>query len=299
MVMILLTVGSELSAEDVGGTPVPPVHEPGSEPVAAAPAAVKAVASPAWASAVGADRFGSWADLSVRGVTQRMRWIAPGSFTMGSSEAEQLATIKEGATEDWVLDEKSHAVTLTAGFWLADCACTQALWKKLSSANPSAFVGTGSLPVEMVSFDDIQQFLADLNAVTKGSFRLPSEAEREYACRAGTNTAFAGPSLDDLGWHKGNSMKRTHMVKTKEPNAWGLYDMHGNVYDWCADWYAPYPDGPATDPAGPAEGIAHIVRGGCWYDFPGYNRSAFRWACSPDQRDHGLGFRLCASSPLP
>jgi formylglycine-generating enzyme required for sulfatase activity len=151
--------------------------------------------------------------------------------------------------------------------------------------------------VEQVSWDDVRSFLGRLNGPGPGHrFALPTEAQREYACRAGTTTPFAGASLDDLGWYRGNSGNQTHAVKQKAPNAWGLYDMHGNVWEWCADWFADYPSGSVTDPAGPPEGTLRAFRGGSWDSAASHCRSAFRSSSPPNTRGDSLGFRFMAVS---
>ena len=130
-----------------------------------------------------------------------------------------------------------------------------------------------------------------------GEFRLPTEAEWEYACRAGTKGAYAG-NLDDLAWYWKNSAKTTHPVGQKKPNAWGLYDMHGNVWEWCSDWYGAYPAGTVTDPTGPAAGADRVNRGGCWVNIATHCRSANRNRLEPGGRDMDLGLRL-AFAPTP
>jgi formylglycine-generating enzyme required for sulfatase activity len=144
-----------------------------------------------------------------------------------------------------------------------------------------------------VSWDDVRTFLGRLNGPAPGfGFALPTEAQREYACRAASTTPFAGASLDDLGWYRGNSGGRTHAVRQKAPNAWGLYDMHGNVWEWCADWFSDYPSGSVTDPAGPPEGTLRAFRGGSWDSAASHCRSAFRSGSPPGTRGDSLGFRF-------
>ncbi len=145
-----------------------------------------------------------------------------------------------------------------------------------------------------MSWDDVQQFNARLDhQVAGGGVGLPTEAEREFACRAGSSGPWSGPVLDALAWYKGNSGQQTHAVKQKSANAWGLYDMHGNVWEWCADFYGPYPLAAATDPAGPASGTVRVFRGGSWH-YDGWGcRSANRSWDKPEFRASVLGFRLC------
>jgi sulfatase modifying factor 1 len=253
-----------------------------------APAAASAgEAEPPWAQTAGDDRFGRWADLVAGAATQRLRWIAPGMFTMGSPLSE---TVRDG-------DETQHQVTVSRGFWLADSSCTQGFWLALMGSDPSAFPGA-QLPVEMVSWDDCQRFLAKLNAQVPGlGARLPSESEWEFACRAGTTTAYAGGGLDAMGWWKHNADERTHAVKGKQPNAWGLYDMHGNVWEWCSDFYGDYPAGPVSDPAGPLTGTQRVARGGSWNVPASLCRSAIRDHYAPAMRWNFLGLRLLVPAP--
>jgi formylglycine-generating enzyme len=255
-----------------------------AEPSHAVPAAP---AKPAWAESAGDDRYGRWADLRAGAATLRLRWIAPGAFVMGSPLSE---TVRDG-------DEMQHQVTVSKGFWLADSSCTQTFWMAIMGSNPSAFQGS-QLPVEMVSWDDCQHFLVKLNAQVAGlGARLPSEAEWEFACRAGTSTAYAGSGLDAMGWWQLNANERTHEVKGKLPNAWGLYDMHGNVWEWCSDFYGEYPAGPVTDPAGPPSGTMHVARGGSWNVPASLCRSAIRDHYAPAIRWNFLGLRLLVPTP--
>jgi len=256
-------------------------------PVMESAAAVVVAPQPKWAQASGRDACGQWAEVQAGGVTQRMRWISPGTFTMGSplGEAHRLEV------------ETPHQVTLSKGFWLADSACTQALWQGVMGANPAHFTGDPQRPVEQVSWDDVQAFLTAMNRlVSGGGFGLPTEAQREFSCRAGAGGPFAGPALDALAWYKGNSGQQTHAVKQKAANAWGLYDMHGNVWEWCADFYGPYPLDAVTDPTGPPSGAVRVFRGGSWH-YDGWGcRSANRSWDKPDFRSFVLGFRLCCQS---
>lgn len=272
---------------------------------------------PAWASLWGEDRFGVFAGFGVGRVEQRMRWIPPGTFWMGSPADE------EGRDDD----EERHEVTLTRGYWLADTPCTQALWQEVTGGNPSEFPSP-ERPVERVSWEDVQEFLAQLERRIPGLLpRLPSEAEWESACRAATTRATYGgeleivgvnhaPGLDAIAWYAGNSgvdldlgkegrdssgwpekqyphrTAATRKVATKAPNPWGLYDMLGNVWEWCGDWYGPYGTGSVIDPAGPDQGSVRVIRGGSWGSLARVVRAAYRDFVPPSDRWVALGFRL-------
>jgi formylglycine-generating enzyme required for sulfatase activity len=166
--------------------------------------------------------------------------------------------------------------------------------------NPSRLKKGGpECPVETVSWEDAQKFIRKLSEKDgENTYRLPTEAEWEYACRAGTDTPYytgtTEADLDRAGWYSENSGGKTHPVRQKEANAWGLYDMHGNVWEWCQDWYGEYPEGTVTDPAGPDKGSARVLRGGGWYRGAGYCRSGSRDSDSPDRRLSLLGFRVLA-----
>jgi len=263
---------------------------------------------PRWASGLGQDAFGYYAEFSVftgsqywKHVTQRMRWIPPGTFLMGAALGEPT---------DFG-PETQHEVTLTQGFWLADSACSQSLWFAITKKNPSKFQGD-QLPVEGVSFEDVQSFLGDLNKlVPDASFALPTEAQWEYACRAGTQTPFSfGNTIttDQVNYDgnyrygkskKGECRQKTVDVKALPANAWGLYQMHGNVWEWCADWYADYSPEPQVDPTGPdtgSGGSGRVLRGGSWVSLAANVRSAYRVAYDPGVRFVRLGFRLLSSA---
>ncbi len=219
------------------------------------------------------------------GAEMEMVWCPPGEFVMGSPEGE------EGR---WP-SETQHRVTLTQGFWMAKYPVTQAQWKSVMGNNP-AHVQGDDLPVESVSWEDCVGFCGKAGH----GLRLPTEAEWEYACRAGRTGAFAGTGrLEEMGWYGENSGGMTHSVGKKQPNAWGLYDMHGNVEEWCADcayWMDDYPSGAATDPSGPASGLSRMLRGGSWCAIPDHCRSAARTSSSPDIRFVSVGFRPCCSA---
>ncbi|MCP3888325.1 MAG: SUMF1/EgtB/PvdO family nonheme iron enzyme [Desulfobulbaceae bacterium] len=222
-------------------------------------------------------------------------YISPGTFKMGSPKAES------GRYDN----ETHHQVTLTQGFYMQTTEVTQGQWRSLMGNNPSFFNGCGDdCPVEQVSWSDAQQFIWRLNQLEgDNKYRLPTEAEWEYACRAGSATAFASgeitalecdndSNLADVAWFCGNSAKTIHPVALKKPNAWGLYDMHGNVSELCQDWYGEYPPDLVNDPEGPASGIDHSVRGGGWDSYARHCRTACRGAISSGQKIFDVGFRI-------
>nr|VFK57711.1 MAG: Formylglycine-generating enzyme, required for sulfatase activity, contains SUMF1/FGE domain [Candidatus Kentron sp. TUN] len=293
---------------------------------------------PEWASAIGRDRLGLWAEISLEAgpdnrnasinesITQRLRWIPPGRFTMGSSESEWVAFPKYDQ-EKWCHQESPrHQVILTQGYWLFDTPCTQALWETVMGDNPSRFQSP-TRPVDSVSWDQVSEFIEKLNGrIPNLNFGLPTEAQWEYACRAGSDTATYGgpievlgsnntPVLDAIAWYGGNSgvefeldngydssdwrekqhhhvRAGTHPVGKKQANPWGLYDMLGNVWEWCRDGRREYGKGTIVDPIGPMEaGEGRMVRGGSWYYFARYVRAASRLWYLPGVRLDRLGFR--------
>lgn len=258
---------------------------------------------PPWASASGSDEYGRFVEIAVGGLSQRFRWLEQGSFAMGSPTSERERSD----------DEVQHPVTLSRGFWLADTACTQALWQAVTGANPSQFTDDPRNPAENVTWDDVQAFIAELNRRLPGlQARLPSEAEWEYACRAGTKTPFSfGENITPeqvnydgnhpyVGGEKGEYRQRTVPVGSLPPNAWGLYEMHGNVREWCADWYAAYPTGDQLDPQGPQTGDIRVLRGGSWADMGRRVRSATRsWIKFGSGISGRFGFRLALDQEQP
>ena len=235
-----------------------------------------------WEEVEKPDRYGRWARFGISDRQVKMRWIRPGAFTMGSPEAD------EEADDD---ERPMRSVTLTQGFWLAEAPCTQAFWRAAMGSNPSRFEGPNR-PVETVSWHDAQEFLSTLNRVRPDlRFGLPTEAEWEYACRAGTETERYGP-LDEVAWYRFEG-EATHPVGHKTPNAWGLYDTLGNVWEWCEDRYGSYPVGPAHDPEGPAEGTNRVLRGGSWDNSARNLRAAHRTHDDPSFRRASFGFRFC------
>ncbi len=186
-------------------------------------------------------------------------------------------------------------------FYLGKYEVTQRQWKAVMGNNPSRFKGDDQ-PVNTVSWNDVQAFIRTLNAREgEGTYHLPTEAEWEYAARAGTMTAYSfGDDPEQLGkyaWYSSNSGRKTHPVGQLKPNAWGLYDMHGNVWEWVQDWYGEYAARMVSDPQGPASGASRVVRG-CWLGVARNCRAAIRYFLAPGDRGHFLGFRLARSVAL-
>jgi formylglycine-generating enzyme required for sulfatase activity len=219
----------------------------------------------------------------------RFALIPAGEFQMGSTSGDE--------------DERPvHAVRISKPFYLGTNEVTQDQWEMLMGNNPSQFKGNAKLPVETVSWEEVQRFIDKLNTREGGTkYRLPTEAEWEYAARAGSTTAYSfGDDSSQLGkyaWFADNAGKTTHPVGQLQPNAWGLYDMHGNVWEWVQDWYGKYAAEPVTDPQGPAAGSCRVFRGGSWSPGAGYCRSATRRRYAPGYRVDPLGFRLLRTAP--
>jgi len=270
-----------------------------------------------WAAAAGRDRYGLWAAFEVEGVQQRMRWIPPGRFLMGSPPTEAGRYEGEGP---------QHWVTITKGYWLGETPVTQALWRAVMKSNPSYFK-SDDRPVEQVSWDDCQQFITRLNrSLEDFETRLPTEAEWERACRAGTTAAtwvgdltlrgeYDAPELDTIAWYGGNSgvgfdldngydssgwpekqhpdtPAGTHPVGRLQANPYGLHDMLGNVYEWCQGALYPYASESAEDPMPPDQGSYRVTRGGSWLSYARLVRAAHRSASPRGLADDFLGFRL-------
>jgi formylglycine-generating enzyme required for sulfatase activity len=206
--------------------------------------------------------------------------IPAGKFMMGSPASEK------GRKDN----ETQHEVILTKSFYMGMYEVTQEQYEAVMGDNQSTTKGA-KLPVADVSWNDCQEFIKRLNAKTDGGYRLPTEAEWEYACRAGTTTAYSfGDSLTKSDANIESSSIKT--VGSYRPNAFGLYDMHGNVFEWCEDWYGDYPEGTVTDPKGPATGEYRVLRGGSFDSGASDARSSFRYDCSPTGRYDFSGFRL-------
>ena len=205
-------------------------------------------------------------------------------------------------------DEKQHRVTLTRGYYMQSTEVTQGQWRKVMGSRPwsgKKYVQeNANNAAAYISWNDCRAFIRKLNQMEgSNKYRLPTEAEWEYAARAGSSTRFCfGDSDGQLGnyaWYRNNANdagdKYAHAVGTKRPNAWGLYDMHGNVWEWCQDWKGDYPSGSVTDPTGPSSGSGRVTRGGSWDRDAGLCRSAFRGRLVPGDRINYLGFRLAFS----
>ncbi len=218
-----------------------------------------------------------------------MVYVAGGTFTMG-------ATSEQGS-DAFDNESPTHSVTLSS-YYICKYEVTQALWRAVMGNNPSNFKGD-NLPVECVSWDDCQTFINRLNSYTGRNFRLPTEAEWEFAARGGNYSRhykYSGSNyISDVAWYDGNSSNRTHPVGTKQANELGLYDMSGNVWEWCSDWYGSYSSYSQNDPTGPNSGSDRVLRGGSWCDGASYCRSSCRFNLAPGRRHYDLGLRLVLS----
>ena len=218
-----------------------------------------------------------------------MVYVSGGTFTMGG-------TSEQGSDAD-DSEKPTHSVTLSS-YYICKYEVTQALWRAVMSNNPSNFKGD-NLPVEWVSWNDCQTFINRLNSYTGRNFRLPTEAEWEFAARGGNYSRhykYSGSNyISDVAWHDGNSGNRTHPVGTKQTNELGLYDMSGNVWEWCSDWYGSYSSYSQNDPTGPNSGSDRVIRGGCW-SFPARGcRSSIRFHITPGGHSYYIGLRLVLS----
>jgi len=260
---------------------------------------------PIWAEVFGEDDFGIFAECSVKDVPFVWRWICPGRFLMGCDPEDEFGYERE---------KPQREILFNRGFWLGETSVTQPQWESVMGQNPSRFKGV-KRPVECISWNEAQEFIKHLNGLLpRLSASLPSEAAWEYACRAGTQSAFndgsactmpegGDPALDYLGWFSENSNRRTHEVRQKLPNAWGLYDMHGNVWEWCEDtWeehlYERREDG-TISPVNFTTSASRVVRGGCWGHPARFCRASYRSGWLADGRGAILGLRLAAGQNEP
>jgi formylglycine-generating enzyme required for sulfatase activity len=228
-------------------------------------------------------------------IGMKLRLIPAGDFMMGSPN--------DGMAPQ-------HKVRITKPFYIGVYEVTQAEYEKLMGENPSSFStggdgaekvsgeDTSSHPVESVRWEEAVEFCKRLSAKEGKIYRLPTEAEWEYACRAGSTTRYNSGddhgSLGEYAWHSGNSDDKPHSVGEKKPNAWGLRDMHGNVWEWCADWYGLYDGEEVSDPSGPEMGTSRVIRGGCWGSAAETCRAAYRIGSEPWNLNDDLGFRVAA-----
>ena len=217
--------------------------------------------------------------FTVNGVSFKMIAVKGGTFQMGSDDGYNAV----------------HQVTLS-DYYIGETEVTQELWSAVMGSNPSYFTGNMQRPVEWVSWNDCQTFISKLNQLTGETFRLPTEAQWEYAARGGNKSkgyTYSGSNvLDDVAWHEYNSGGITHPVKTKAPNELGIYYMTGNVYEWCSDWYGSYSSAAQTDPTGPSTGSYRLIRGGSWGSDATYCRVASRGSSTPPLSYDFLGLRL-------
>ncbi|XCN72338.1 MAG: formylglycine-generating enzyme family protein [Candidatus Electrothrix aestuarii] len=255
-----------------------------------------------WAMDWGEDKYGLWMSFALHQVCQTLRWIKPGDFLMGAAKNEK-------GKRPWLGKESQHQVTLSKGFWLADTTITQELWYTVMGTAPSGFTGEQH-PVERISWQDARTFLRRLNKLISGlAARLPTEAEWEYACRAGTNTPFSfgkDISSEQANFNGkypyrptplGEYRKRTVAVKTLPCNTWGLYAMHGNVWEWCQDyWQEDLGKQDCLNPQGPKRGKYRLVRGGSWASDACFIRSACRDRFPPHYCLGSVGVRLAISA---
>ena len=224
--------------------------------------------------------------FTVNGVQFTMVAVEGGTFTMG-------ATSEQGS-DAWDEETPAHQVTLS-DYYIGQTEVTQALWEAVMGSNPSDHRGD-NLPVEQVSWDDCQVFIQELNQLTGKQFRLPTEAEWEYAARGGRKSRgykyAGGNNIDSVAWCDGNSGNETHPVATKQANELGIYDMSGNVLEWCSDWCGDYTSSSQSDPQGPSSGLYRVIRGGCYYNFARNCRVSYRISNTLDYRSGYLGLRL-------
>ena len=288
-----ITLSKEVaSMNQTSKTAIPQQAQP-QQPVAQ-PQPVSSMASSSTSGAssnmVGSSTSGSVITIPVKdGISIEMVKVEAGSFNMGATPEMQ------NPDED---EKPVHRVTLTNNYYIGKYEVTQALWQAVMGSNPSYFKGD-DLPVEQVSWNDCQDFISKLNAMTGKRFRLPSEAEWEYAARGGKKSRgyqYSGSNtLGDVAWYEGNSGSKTHAVGTKQPNELGIYDMTGNVYEWCQDWYGSYSSSPQTNPIGAVSGSCRVYRGGCWVSSARNCRTSYRGRRTPDFRYGFLGLRLVLS----
>ena len=288
-----ITLSKEVaSMNQTSKTAIPQQAQP-QQPVAQ-PHPVSSMASSSTSGAssnmVGSSTSGSVITIPVKdGISIEMVKVEAGSFNMGATPEMQ------NPDED---EKPVHRVTLTNNYYIGKYEVTQALWKTVMGNKSSRFKGD-NLPVEKVSWNNCQKFISKLNKLTGKSFCLPTEAEWEFAARGGKKSRgyqYSGSNtLGDVAWYEGNSGSKTHAVGTKQPNELGIYDMTGNVYEWCQDWYGSYSSSPQTNPIGAVSGSCRVYRGGCWVSSARNCRTSYRGRRTPDFRYGFLGLRLVLS----
>lgn len=234
--------------------------------------------------------------FTANGVSFNMKLVEAGTFEMGQSADGNNVT-------------PVHSVTISQDYYIGETEVTQALWKAVTGYSPtsdgsqwSSSYGYGlgdNYPAYYISWNDCQDFITKLNAATGQTFRLPTEAEWEYAAKGGNKSqgyTYSGSNtIDDVAWYSSNSSSKTHPVATKASNELGIYDMSGNVWEWCSDWYGSYSSTAVTDPTGATSGSYRVQRGGSWGSDATYCRTAFRAVSNPASRGYYIGFRLCLS----
>ena len=227
------------------------------------------------------------------GISIEMVKVEAGTFMMGAT-----SEMKDSYDDPYSDEKPVHQVTLTNDYYMSKYEVTQALWEAVMGSNPSRYKGD-NLPVEMVSWDDCQEFISKLNSLTGRKFRLPTEAEWEFAARGGNKSRgyqYSGSyNIDDVAWYHNNSDSKTHAVGTKQSNELGLYDMTGNVWEWCQDRSGSYSSSPQTNPIGAVSGAGRVYRGGSWGSSAGFCRTSYRGFCIPDNRGYSMGLRLVLS----
>ncbi len=226
-------------------------------------------------------------ERAIEEILQSMIAIPQGKFNLGCSQDQGLACSSD--------EFPVHEVSLSA-FYLSNSEVTQGWWKAIMGDNPASFCRSDNFPVEMVIFFDVEVFIDSLNKASGLTFRLPTEAEWEYAARGADalcNNKYSGSSdPGNVAWSNKNSYQKTHVVKLKMPNQLGIYDMSGNVWEWVADWYGKYSGVAQSDPRGPASGVNKVVRGGSWAGSPDFCRNSIRHSFPPDFKSAYVGFRL-------
>ena len=289
LLIMLCPIGMAAQSTITRNKPKPAVTKP--KPAAKPKAKPKAKPAPRRNNTSHSSSTSSTVSLSaeLNKLINNMVYVSGGTFTMG-------ATSEQGSEAE--SDEKpTHNVTLSS-YYICKYEVTQALWRAVMGSNPSYFKGD-NLPVECVSWNDCQTFINRLNSYTGRNFRLPTEAEWEFAARGGNYSRhykYSGSNyIGDVAWYTDNSGSRTHPVGTKQANELGLYDMSGNVYEWCSDWYGSYSSYSQSNPTGAASGSFRVGRGGSWYFIARLCRSSYRVNYSPGSGDYDLGLRLVLS----